>query len=57
MATVVDMNTEVVCQGFAGAESTLYSEQAIAYGTRGIEGVADTLGRGCAMLACLLRPS
>ena len=44
MSILVDSSTVVVCQGFTGAQGTLHSEQAIAYGTRLAAGV--TPGKG-----------
>ncbi len=44
MAVLVDKNTQVICQGFTGAQGTFHSEQAIAYGTRMVGGV--TPGKG-----------
>ena len=44
MSILVDQNTVVLCQGFTGAQGTLHSEQAIAYGTRLAGGV--TPGKG-----------
>ena len=44
MSVLVDRNTVVLCQGFTGAQGTLHSEQAIAYGTRLAGGV--TPGKG-----------
>ena len=44
MAVLVDAGTNVVCQGFTGAQGTFHSEQAIAYGTRMAGGV--TPGKG-----------
>ena len=44
MSILVDKNTVVLCQGFTGAQGTLHSEQAIAYGTRLAGGV--TPGKG-----------
>ena len=44
MSILVDRGTVVVCQGFTGAQGTLHSEQAIAYGTRLAGGV--TPGKG-----------
>src|SRR5258706_7749299 len=44
MAVLVDRNTKVICQGFTGAQGTVHSEQAIAYGTRMVGGV--TPGKG-----------
>ena len=44
MSILVGRNTVVLCQGFTGAQGTLHSEQAIAYGTRLAGGV--TPGKG-----------
>jgi succinyl-CoA synthetase alpha subunit len=44
MSILVDKNTKVICQGFTGAQGTLHSEQAIAYGTQLVGGV--TPGKG-----------
>ena len=44
MSILVDRDTKVLCQGFTGAQGTLHSEQAIAYGTRLVGGV--TPGKG-----------
>ncbi len=44
MAVLVDAQTNVICQGFTGAQGTFHSEQAIAYGTRMAGGV--TPGKG-----------
>ena len=44
MSILVDRATRVVCQGFTGAQGTLHSEQAIAYGTQLVGGV--TPGKG-----------
>ena len=44
MSILVDRGTKVVCQGFTGAQGTLHSEQAIAYGTQLVGGV--TPGKG-----------
>ena len=44
MSILVDSSTVVICQGFTGAQGTLHSEQAIAYGTRLAAGV--TPGKG-----------
>ena len=44
MSILVDQDTKVLCQGFTGAQGTLHSEQAIAYGTQLVGGV--TPGKG-----------
>ncbi len=44
MAVLVDAGTNVVCQGFTGAQGTFHSEQAIAYGTRMAGGVTPNKG-------------
>ena len=44
MAVLVDANTNVLCQGFTGAQGTFHSEQAIAYGTRMAGGVTPNKG-------------
>jgi len=44
MAVLVDKNTKVICQGFTGAQGTVHSEQAIAYGTRMVGGVSPGKG-------------
>ena len=44
MSILVNSDTRVICQGFTGAQGTLHSEQAIAYGTRLVGGV--TPGKG-----------
>ncbi len=44
MAVLVDARTNVICQGFTGAQGTFHSEQAIAYGTTMAGGV--TPGKG-----------
>jgi succinyl-CoA synthetase alpha subunit len=44
MSILVDKNTRVICQGFTGAQGTLHSQQAIAYGTNMVGGV--TPGKG-----------
>jgi len=44
MSILIDSNTKVICQGFTGAQGTLHSEQALAYGTKLVGGV--TPGKG-----------
>ncbi len=44
MSILVDQSTKVICQGFTGAQGTLHSEQALAYGTKLVGGV--TPGKG-----------
>ncbi len=44
MSILVDKNTKVMCQGFTGAQGTFHSEQAIAYGTKMVGGVAPGKG-------------
>lgn len=44
MSILVNRDTRVLCQGFTGAQGTLHSEQAIAYGTQLVAGV--TPGKG-----------
>ncbi len=44
MSILVDSSTRVICQGFTGAQGTLHSEQAIAYGTQVVGDV--TPGKG-----------
>src|SRR5215470_12371279 len=44
MSILVDKNTKVICQGFTGAQGTFHSEQAIAYGTKMVGGVAPGKG-------------
>ena len=44
MSILIDKNTKVICQGFTGAQGTLHSEQALAYGTKLVGGI--TPGKG-----------
>ncbi len=44
MSILVDKETKVICQGFTGAQGTLHSEHALAYGTKLVGGV--TPGKG-----------
>ena len=44
MSILIDKNTRVICQGFTGAQGTLHSEQALAYGTKLVGGI--TPGKG-----------
>jgi succinyl-CoA synthetase alpha subunit len=44
MSILVDKNTRVICQGFTGKQGTFHSEQAIAYGTKMVGGVAPGKG-------------
>jgi succinyl-CoA synthetase alpha subunit len=44
MSILVDKNTKVICQGFTGNQGTFHSEQAVAYGTKMVGGVAPSKG-------------
>ena len=44
MSILINKDTQVICQGFTGAQGTFHSEQAIAYGTKMLGGV--TPGKG-----------
>ncbi|RDJ27375.1 succinate--CoA ligase subunit alpha [Bosea caraganae] len=44
MAILIDKTTRVICQGFTGKNGTFHSEQAVAYGTRMVGGVAPGKG-------------
>jgi len=44
VAVLIDENTRVICQGFTGRQGAFHSEQAIAYGTRMVGGVAPGKG-------------
>jgi succinyl-CoA synthetase alpha subunit len=44
MSILIDRNTKVICQGFTGKNGTFHSEQAIAYGTQMVGGVAPGKG-------------
>ena len=44
MPILVDKNTRVICQGFTGKNGTFHSEQAVAYGTKMVGGVAPGKG-------------
>lgn len=44
MSILVTADTRVICQGFTGKQGSFHSEQAIAYGTRMVGGVAPGKG-------------
>jgi succinyl-CoA synthetase alpha subunit len=44
MSILIDKNTKVICQGFTGKNGTFHSEQAIAYGTQMVGGIAPGKG-------------
>jgi succinyl-CoA synthetase alpha subunit len=44
MAILVDKNTKVICQGMTGKTGSFHTEQAIAYGTKMVGGVAPGKG-------------
>src|ERR1700742_314580 len=44
MSILVDKSTKVICQGITGRNGTFHSEQAIAYGTKMVGGVAPGKG-------------
>jgi succinyl-CoA synthetase alpha subunit len=44
MSILINKNTKLICQGFTGKNGTFHSEQAIAYGTQMVGGVAPGKG-------------
>ncbi len=44
MSILINSNTKVICQGFTGKNGTFHSEQAMAYGTKMVGGVAPGKG-------------
>ncbi|MGL4727598.1 MAG: succinate--CoA ligase subunit alpha [Bosea sp. (in: a-proteobacteria)] len=44
MSILINANTKVICQGFTGKNGTFHSEQAMAYGTKMVGGVAPGKG-------------
>jgi len=44
MSILIDSNTQLICQGFTGAQGTFHSQQSIEYGTKIVAGV--TPGKG-----------
>src|SRR3954470_23442963 len=44
MSILIDRDTKVICQGFTGKNGSFHSEQAIAYGTQMVGGVAPGKG-------------
>ena len=44
MSILINKDTKVICQGFTGAQGTIHSEQALAYGTKLVGGVSPNKG-------------